>query len=192
MNIKKLFPPLPVRCYSDRKGNVFPLKPSGSIIHFISNKWGNPDNPYIIEEIIKILTDYKLSYHFIIDRDGTIYQLVDKSLRVWHAGASRMNAEDWCNNFCYGVALISTGKSGKHGPAFTDEQVIACAELHVQELDYGRTVTAERIQGHSTVRDNFKKKYPTRKIRGKIPKPKPDPGDEWPWETFMNLVENEV
>jgi N-acetylmuramoyl-L-alanine amidase len=44
-----------------------------------------------IEQAIRTLTDpaREVSAHYLVGRDGTIYQLVDERARAWHAGKSQ-------------------------------------------------------------------------------------------------------
>lgn len=43
-----------------------------------------------VERALRTLTDpaREVSSHYLIGRDGTLYQLVDENRRAWHAGAS--------------------------------------------------------------------------------------------------------
>lgn len=41
---------------------------------------------------VKVLNDRKVSVHFCIDNDGTIYQLADMQHTCWHAGSGVVNA----------------------------------------------------------------------------------------------------
>lgn len=48
-----------------------------------------------------------VSVHYLIDRDGTVYQMVDESKRAWHAGSSFYdNLSDW-NNFSIGIEMVN-------------------------------------------------------------------------------------
>lgn len=46
-----------------------------------------------------------VSYHVIIDKDGTRYHLVKGKRVAWHAGASRWRGRYGCNGFTVGVAF---------------------------------------------------------------------------------------
>ena len=43
------------------------------------------------------------SAHFVIERDGTIVQMVPLNRRAYHAGASSLNGKPHCNNFTIGI-----------------------------------------------------------------------------------------
>ena len=48
-----------------------------------------------------------VSIHYLIDRAGTVYQMVSESLRAWHAGPSFYNGlSDW-NNFSVGIEMVN-------------------------------------------------------------------------------------
>jgi AmpD protein len=47
----------------------------------------------------------RVSYHCLIDRDGTRCTLVPETQVAWHAGVSRFMGRDRCNDFLLGVAF---------------------------------------------------------------------------------------
>lgn len=48
-----------------------------------------------------------VSIHYLVDRDGTVYQMVSEELRAWHAGPSSYNGlSDW-NNFSIGIEMVN-------------------------------------------------------------------------------------
>ena len=47
----------------------------------------------------------RVSYHCLIDRDGTRCTLVPETQVAWHAGASRFMGRDRCNDFLLGLAF---------------------------------------------------------------------------------------
>jgi len=46
-----------------------------------------------------------VSYHCLIDRDGTRFTLVPETQVAWHAGVSRFMGRDRCNDFLLGLAF---------------------------------------------------------------------------------------
>jgi N-acetyl-anhydromuramyl-L-alanine amidase AmpD len=47
------------------------------------------------------------SVHYLVDRDGTVYQMVSEELRAWHAGPSYYNGmNDW-NSFSIGIEMVN-------------------------------------------------------------------------------------
>jgi len=51
----------------------------------------------------------EVSSHYLVDTDGTVYQLVADEKRAWHAGASHWNGKDNVNNFSIGIELQNHG-----------------------------------------------------------------------------------
>jgi len=97
------------------------------VMHFISginvnrNRW---DDSALAR---KILTDNRVSAHYLIARNGTAYKLVDEHNIAWHAGGSIMPTPDNrknVNRFSIGIEIIATKKSG-----FTDAQYDTLAKL---------------------------------------------------------------
>src|SRR3954471_16009699 len=50
-----------------------------------------------------------VSAHYLVGRDGVVYQLVDERYRAWHAGASRWGAETDINSASIGIELDNDG-----------------------------------------------------------------------------------
>lgn len=86
------------------------------IIHSSHDALGQ--NPFSIEGIIGEYRQYGVSAHYLIGRDGTIYQLVDDKNVAYHAGASKVpDGRSGVNEFSIGIEMVNT-KDGK----FTDKQ----------------------------------------------------------------------
>ena len=157
-----------------------PLRSIGSVIHYISGKYAFPDDPYNEERIIKeILIPHRLSYHILIGRGGQIFQLMPLEYQAFHAGYSMLNGKNGCNAFCFGVALLSTGNSYHGAEPFPDIQVASCAHLHGKWIKTRRVQNTAWIEGHQSVRANWKRAHPGKKVEDK-----PDPGIYFPWKTF--------
>lgn len=61
----------------------------------------------MVEAVFKSV-QYKVSSHYTIDRDGSIYAHVDESQRAWHAGASLMpDGRVRINDFSIGIELVN-------------------------------------------------------------------------------------
>lgn len=50
------------------------------------------------------------SAHFVIDRDGTVTQMVPTNRRAWHAGVSQWGELSDLNSFSVGIELVNAGK----------------------------------------------------------------------------------
>jgi N-acetylmuramoyl-L-alanine amidase len=78
-------------------------RPNFVIIHHTSD-----DNA---EESLDVLTDRerKVSAHYLIDRDGKLFQLVDEAARAWHAGQSYWGGQRDMNSASIGIELDNDG-----------------------------------------------------------------------------------
>lgn len=120
-----------------------------------------------------LLIKAKLSYHYLVCRDGTVVRLVDEGRVAWHAGASRMptDGREWVNSFSVGISLIACHPdddpavaSGEE-PGFTQAQYDALGEL-LADLRSRHAITA--LVGHDEIAPGRKK----------------DPGPLFEWVRF--------
>ena len=101
--------------------------------------------------------DLRVSAHFLIRRDGALLQFVPCGKRAWHAGLSRWNGRDRCNDFSIGIELEG------------------CDELPFEEAQY---LTLERLL------TTLLRGYPLKQIVGHAdiaPGRKTDPGPNFDW-----------
>ena len=153
----------------------------GVVKHFISAVNILPDDPFNLDAIIQIFIDHKLSAKYLIDRDGTIYELVPGRHVTYHAGYSRMNGRDGCNDFTDGIEYVG----GTDFP-YTDAQIAAGAWLTRKLMDeYGFTIPW--VQGHERVRADWIMEYPDEAAAENVPY-KPDPGSHFPWMRILAVL----
>lgn len=112
----------------------------------------------------------KVSAHYLIDRDGTVYHLVAETDVAWHAGESEWRDRQNVNTFSIGVELVNANDGEQHYP---DKQVEACAGL-VADACLRHGVRLEDVVGHKDV----------------APGRKTDPAD-FPWPDFRVLLRRE-
>jgi len=69
----------------------------------------NGSDPYSVSGVIKEYTDYGVSAHYLIDRKGNIYRLVEDKNIAYHAGVSKMpdNRKN-VNDFSIGIEMMNT------------------------------------------------------------------------------------
>ncbi|MDR3653926.1 MAG: N-acetylmuramoyl-L-alanine amidase [Paludibacter sp.] len=80
------------------------------IVHSVYNNSGG--DKYNIDLVIKQFARYRVSSHYLIGRDGTIYQLVKEKNISFHAGKSQLPDGRTAVNSCsIGIELITTKDS---------------------------------------------------------------------------------
>ncbi|MBN1792121.1 N-acetylmuramoyl-L-alanine amidase [Candidatus Woesearchaeota archaeon] len=94
------------------------------------------------------------SAHYIIDKDGTIYYLIDESMRANHAGCRESGERPICRTYpppatnedSIGVEIINSGKASDK---YTDAQYRSISQL-LQDISrrYGFTADDSNVFGH--------------------------------------------
>jgi AmpD protein len=128
-----------------------------NIIDLFTNKL-NPDD----HEYFRSIASLKVSSHFLIRRDGSLFQFVSCLDRAWHAGESSWNQINNCNDFSIGIEL-----EGSDYDAFEAEQY-ACLNELIQSLI--KEYPIKDIAGHSDI----------------APSRKTDPGPYFEWSKIKN------
>lgn len=112
----------------------------------------------------------RVSAHYVIDRDGTVYRLVDEQKRAWHAGVSAWDGKTDINSCSVGIEFQCPACDDELGD-FTPEQlqagVLLCRDICKR---YG--ITAHNVVRHSDIAPDRKK----------------DPGFLFPWDDFVKRV----
>lgn len=95
------------------------------MLHFISNISENPKNPYQIADIYEIYTEYGVSAHYMIDREGSIHKLVPENRVAYHAGTGVLpnfpGYEDKLNDYSIGIELLAIGTEEEMDTVITEE-----------------------------------------------------------------------
>lgn len=110
----------------------------------------------------------KVSAHYTVDEDGTIYAHVPEDRRAWHAGVSFWAGVSNVNDCSLGIELVNPGHEFGYRP-FTDAQIEALIDL-VADIRARHPIAAQRIVGHSDV----------------APARKQDPGEFFPWRQLAD------
>ena len=105
----------------------------------------------------------KVSSHYLVEEDGTVFRLVDEDARAWHAGRSHWRGITDVNSASVGIEIVNPGHDWGYRP-FPSEQVGAVVRL-VAEIKDRHEVTRGNIVGHSDI----------------APARKRDPGELFPW-----------
>lgn len=99
----------------------------------------------------------RVSSHFFIRRDGSLFQFVPCAKRAWHAGVSCWRGRERCNDFSLGIEL-----EGSDEQPFSEAQY---ASLNSLIAMLTQTYPIEDIVGHSDI----------------APGRKTDPGPHFDW-----------
>ena len=131
-------------------------RPNFVILHATSND--------TVEQALRTLTDpqRRVSSHYLIGREGTVYQLVDERLRAWHAGESKWGADTDLNSVSIGIELDNNGDE-----LFPDIQISALLTL-LRGIEERYRIPPANYLGHGDV----------------APKRKVDPSRYFPWATL--------
>ena len=108
----------------------------------------------------------KVSAHYCVDEDGTIYRLVDEEKRAWHAGKSRWRGVTDINSASIGIEIVNPGHEFGYRN-FPDEQIAALIPL-VSAIKERHGIGRGDVVGHSDV----------------APARKEDPGELFPWDAL--------
>lgn len=85
----------------------------------------NGDDAYGVSELVKIYEGYTVSAHYLIDRGGKIYRLVEDKNIAYHAGASKMpDGRKDVNDFSIGIEMMN-----KEDTEYTKAQYEAINDL---------------------------------------------------------------
>ncbi len=106
----------------------------------------------------------KVSAHYTIDEDGTVYRHVPEDRRAWHAGVSHWAGISNVNARSIGIELVNPGHEYGYR-AFPDVQVASLIRLS-QGIVMRHPIATSQVLAHSDV----------------APARKEDPGELFPWE----------
>ena len=93
------------------------------VIHSTYNAIGGDE--FDTDQVIEEYRQASVSPHYVVARDGAVYQLVHERDIAWHAGVSKMkDGRTNVNDFSVGIEMIGTKTSG-----YTDAQYAALKKL---------------------------------------------------------------
>jgi AmpD protein len=117
------------------------------------------------------LAGLEVSAHLLIDRAGVVTQFVGFDQRAWHAGKSRFEGRENCNDFSIGIELEGTDLL-----PYTDAQYAALAAVTRLLLQRYPALAPRRIVGHSDI----------------APDRKTDPGPAFDWARLRRQLHDAV
>ncbi len=106
----------------------------------------------------------KVSAHYLIEEDGTVWQLVDEARRAWHAGAAHWRGWTDINGRSVGIELVNPGHQFGYRP-FPEAQMASLIPLAADILAR-HPIPARNVVGHADV----------------APRRKADPGELFDWQ----------
>lgn len=126
---------------------------SDDVIRLFTNSLDPDAHPYFCG-----IASLHVSAHFFIRRDGELIQFVSCDQRAWHAGVSRWQGREQCNDFSIGIELEG------------------CDEQRFDDAQYARLVT---------LIEDLRQRYPISSVVGHCdvsPGRKTDPGPCFDWQ----------
>lgn len=90
----------------------------------------------------------RVSYHYLIGRDGKLFRLVDEKYKAWHAGRSSWHGREVgvsVNPIAIGIALTGDGTE-----PYTDAQYWTLADL-LADLMARYRIPPSDVRGHDEV-----------------------------------------
>ncbi len=149
-------------------GQETPLKPRAIdtiVIHSSYDALGK--DPYSVEGVIKEYELYGVAVHYLIDRQGNIYRLVEDKNIAYHAGKSKTpDGRTNVNDFSIGVELLYQKEESPN-----EIQYLQLADL-IKYLQKKYHISLKNIFGHSDI----------------APERKTDPWN-FDWQKFRNLID---
>lgn len=131
---------------------------------FFQGKLDKAAHPFFAE-----IADMRVSAHCLIERDGQVTQFVDFNKRAWHAGVSRFQGRQRCNDFSIGVELEGTDLQ-----PYSTAQYQSLIKLAQTLMVQYPNITLSRIVGHNDI----------------APGRKTDPGQAFHWGYFRHELNN--
>ncbi len=125
-----------------------------------------------VESTIKRFSDTssQVSAHYVISRNGEIFQMVDEDKRAWHAGVAFWRGIQNVNSYSIGIELDHDGIDaiGHFIPYATPQ--LQSLKLLAADIIQRHQIPMQNIVGHSDV----------------APMRKQDPGNTFPWKDFAD------
>src|SRR3982750_4542333 len=104
----------------------------------------------------------KVSAHYVICKDGTVYHMLNDNLRAWQAGISKWGNNTDINSSSIGIELDNNGSE-----PFPETQITSLVKL-LDTLKRNYSIPAANFIGHADI-------APGRKV---------DPSAFFPWQTL--------
>ena len=110
----------------------------------------------------------RVSAHYVVEEDGTVFRLVPEERRAWHAGVSYWRGARDINARSIGIEIVNPGHEFGYR-AFPASQMAAVCDLCVDIVNR-RGITPWNVVGHSDI----------------APRRKTDPGELFDWRLLAS------
>lgn len=107
----------------------------------------------LLRSALSWLTDErsKVSSHYIISREGNVYNIVNEEKKAWHAGKSSLKGETNVNNFSIGIELEGGLTYENFWLPYTDIQLWILLDLCTMLMIKYPKINVSRIIGHCDI-----------------------------------------
>ena len=171
-----------------------PLRPQGAndiryiMLHAISDCAENPTDPFQMERIEYIFRTYQVEAHYVIDREGQIYQFVEDACEARHAGSGTWAGDpkltNKMNRYSIGIELLGIGTAAEMESVIGPE---ANALIRIEDRGY----TQAQYLSLDLLLEHLMDRYaiPPENIlthRQYAPDRKWDPGELFAWPTSIS------
>jgi len=110
----------------------------------------------------------RVSAHYVVGEEGTVFRIVDEAKRAWHAGVGRWAGQTDLNSCGIGIEIANGGHD--YGlPPYPEAQIAAVIEL-VGDILARHGLLRDSVIGHSDI----------------APVRKEDPGEHFPWRRLAD------
>jgi len=167
--------------------------PDTIVIHYTAGPYQSSLNTLVNPKV-------KASAHVLIDRDGSITQLIPFNEIAWHAGESSYGGRSGYNKYSIGIEIVNSGpltKSGNvyrswFGAAYNPSDVVEAIHRNQSTPKYWHVYTAEQIETVRTLCAELIEAYPNiKQILGHeeiAPSRKIDPGPAFPLDKLREQL----
>lgn len=197
------------------KGHILHDRNTGEPVHQLpSQNHGGTMRPWLLvyhytatmhaKSALNMLTRHsppRVSAHILIERDGTVHQMVPFNRIAWHAGVSHWSGHTGCNNFSIGIEQVNAGVVLKRGDGvfmsqIEHEEIPAADVIHAQHRithgeAYWQKYTAAQVEAAIQVGRAVAEAYHIREVVGHediAPHRKVDPGPAYPLDHVRTEV----
>jgi len=142
----------------------------------------------------------RASAHFVVDRDGSVTQMVPMHRRAWHAGHSQWGELRDLNSFSIGIELVNAGKLRRSanglwhtwsGKTIPDDQVSVAMHKNEKAEQGWHEYTDQQIETVTQMGIAIANHYGIADVLGHddvAPKRKVDPGPLFPLASVRSRI----